>query len=174
MRPYSTARVVCTYKCNRSCPGCINTLHTEMKVPPIGLADLGRYDEIILTGGEPLMFPTKLIELADHLKDSRLILYTNAPSYPQLFAASQFFKGITISLHDSEDAHRFNRHFKRFWGTPDVWDTVPLFFIRVYASVKTKVELFESAQYKMCEWKHPEDCVLHPNEDLYRLREPWV
>jgi organic radical activating enzyme len=174
MKPYSTAQIICTYKCEKQCRGCVNTLHTEMHVPPIGLADLGRFDEIILTGGEPLLYPGKLIDLTDHLSGARLVLYTSAPSYPQLFAVSRFFTGVTITLHDNEDAARFNRYFKKYFGEPDVWTTIPQFFVRIYDAVTVKVELYRTAQYKMCRWVAPEECKLPVNEELFRLRVPWI
>jgi hypothetical protein len=172
MIPYRTARVICTYICDRACPGCVNTIHPKKSVTPIGIIDMQHYDEIILTGGEPLLYVEELIELADLIHRTRLILYTSVPSYSALFAVAGFFAGITITLHDNGDADRFNRQFGSVYigrlSNP------PLFFVRVYDAVTMQVKMNPAAQYKMCKWVAPEHCKMQPNEELFRLKEVWI
>ncbi len=74
-----TARVIVTYKCNRSCPGCCNTHgNTVKKIEDI--RELLGYEEIILTGGEPMLLVGKLMEFVSGLKargyNGKIYLYT--------------------------------------------------------------------------------------------------
>jgi len=144
-----------------------------MHVQPIGLTDLARFDEIIITGGEPLLFLDQLIDLTEKLSGARTILYTSVPSYSKLFAVFHLFAGVTITLHDNEDAIRFNRHFQKYFGNDNGFP-LPQFFVRIYDSVTAHVELFPTAQYKSCKWVDPKDCKLQPNEELFRLRNLWI
>lgn len=172
MIPYRTARCICTYKCNRKCPGCVNSIHPRNSIAIIGDAQWECYDEIILTGGEPLLFMTQLIDLIDRIKHNRVILYTNAPSYAQLFALSQMIAGVTITLHNNSDAERFNDNFYKFFGGNHGADGL-LFFVRIYEAVSIRVTRYPNVQYKMCKWVEPEQCKLGPNETLYRLQNLW-
>lgn len=175
MNQYRTARVICTYKCHRSCAGCVNTVHPAESVQSVSKNEFPYgYNEIILTGGEPTLFPYKLKEIANDLKYTRLILYTAAPDYMQVLMVMSYFSGITITLHDDYDVSRFNACFPGLirWGERHNGN-LPLFFIRMYDNIQSTVQLFPEAQYKVCRWVPPEECKLQPNEDLYRLPELW-
>lgn len=46
------ARVIVTMKCNRKCKGCCNEHLGEIN--RVAFGDLFKYDEISITGGEPI------------------------------------------------------------------------------------------------------------------------
>ena len=55
-----TARVIVTLACNRKCPGCCN--ETIGKVASIGdISVLSDYEEVVITGGEPMLNPDSLL-----------------------------------------------------------------------------------------------------------------
>ena len=59
-----TLRLVVTDKCLRTCSGCCNN---DIK-PDLFEGYFYEYDEIIITGGEPFLFPLKLIALIQKIK----------------------------------------------------------------------------------------------------------
>lgn len=74
-----TARVIVTYQCNRGCPGCCNGHGNAVrKIEDIN--DLLGYEEIILTGGEPMLMDEKLWDFYTRLKAhgyvGKIYLYT--------------------------------------------------------------------------------------------------
>jgi len=78
------ARVLITEECNRRCSGCCNTYSQIMRhAQYIGsLMDLPQeLDEIMITGGEPMLYPEKTQRIAGELRDrypsSRLYLYSS-------------------------------------------------------------------------------------------------
>lgn len=75
------ARVIVTLKCNRNCENCCNKeevfeQHKILTNPD----DLLTYDTIMITGGEPMLIPEKVIEFLNWLIDKeykgRIYLYT--------------------------------------------------------------------------------------------------
>jgi organic radical activating enzyme len=74
-----TARVIATYKCNRSCPGCCNGHGNSVKKID-DIHELIGYEEIILTGGEPMTIEGSLLKFIIDLKDNgycgKIYLYT--------------------------------------------------------------------------------------------------
>ncbi len=75
-----TARVIVTLNCNRRCPGCCNiNLPGHRKVSTD--EELMGYQEIVITGGEPMLIPGKLLELINRMWDKgyrgKIYLYTS-------------------------------------------------------------------------------------------------
>lgn len=58
-----TARVIVTLKCNRNCPGCCNMNLPEYREVHTD-EELLDYEEIVITGGEPMLIPGKVLELS--------------------------------------------------------------------------------------------------------------
>jgi len=120
-----TLRLITTYKCNRNCKGCCNKQSNFVKdnVPEITEPDLHNLvkqftseDEIIITGGEPMLHPRQIWELIDILKFStkaKFILYTARLRYPNKLSFSflestlSILDGLTVTLHDREDVEDF-------------------------------------------------------------------
>jgi hypothetical protein len=101
-------RLLVTSKCNRSCEGCCNLDWDLDALPVVEDWHAYAYDEIIVTGGEPLLFPEKLQSFMQSLTEMhtapKLYLYTAKPDvftrYPWLL---KYFDGLTITLHEPSD-----------------------------------------------------------------------
>ena len=54
-----TARVIITSKCDRKCPGCCNSKldYTSLAKVIGGITALKDYEEVVITGGEPMINP---------------------------------------------------------------------------------------------------------------------
>lgn len=108
-------RLLVTAKCPNNCPKCCNR---RFDVESIPVVDRWDYDEISLTGGEPLMFPQPLAEsLAQGIRvvcDARgfaapkIFLYTALFDVTRLnYAVQHVFDGLTLTPHKAEDVGNF-------------------------------------------------------------------
>jgi|WetSurMetagenome_2_1015567.scaffolds.fasta_scaffold25750_6 hypothetical protein len=106
--PSSVARIMMTMDCPRDCSYCVN----KMKWPkdslriPESLKEFEHYKEVILTGGEPLLYPERVIRVATALYKQnpkvRVYLYTAMYDY-RMIPILELLDGITFTVHD-EDA----------------------------------------------------------------------
>ena len=64
------ARVIVTKKCNRKCKGCCN--ERLGLIDKVSFEDLFKYEEICITGGEPMLMSERVVEMIHRL---RLILF---------------------------------------------------------------------------------------------------
>lgn len=98
-----SARVIVTYKCNRSCPGCCNSHGNEVrKINDI--QELLRYEEIILTGGEPMLLGEKLLGFIERLRglDYEGDIYLYTAYWKPILNHLHIIKavdGITFTIH---------------------------------------------------------------------------
>jgi organic radical activating enzyme len=159
----NTARVIVTYKCHRNCPECVNTAHPRETVPVLERQDLKQFDEVVITGGEPLLFPEKVQDLANVLK--RVILYTAVPDWDALESVAGYIEAVTISLRNDDDVSRFN-DYAESWALDDL----PNKRVRVYyENLRRMPNLYRGYSFKMCQWKPAAECHLPVNEKLFRL-----
>jgi hypothetical protein len=108
-----TARVLITKECHRHCPQCCNNYPQIMAAmrPIYRIADLRGYENIVITGGEPLLFPEYTAELITDLfldarvskdawahKTPRIYLYTTL-WHPCLNRIYAWLDGVTFTLH---------------------------------------------------------------------------
>lgn len=103
------ARVIMTLDCNRGCPGCGNTLPTsDVPIKIASIDDVLEYDEIILTGGEPMLHFDELFRVAERIKMSGVretppvvYLYTALLGQGlQTLWSRRLIDGIHFTLHD--------------------------------------------------------------------------
>lgn len=98
-----TARVIVTLNCNRRCPGCCNiNLPGHRKVSTD--EELMGYQEIVITGGEPMLIPGKLLEFINRMWDKgyrgKIYLYTSF--WNEKGISKEILKeldGFTFTLH---------------------------------------------------------------------------
>lgn len=112
-------RLIVTRKCPRQCPGCCNKDYTH--VDKIDLWEVIKYDELYITGGEPMLFPDKVERIIDAIRvlkpEMKIYIYTAQYSVPfdrgkHLTSAKQFrcftkADGVTYTLHTDDDAIAF-------------------------------------------------------------------
>lgn len=98
-----TARVIVTYKCNRSCPGCCNG-HGNSVRKIENIEELLGYEEIILTGGEPMLLGSTLQEFIQKLRvgmySGKIYLYTAHWKDSRFnHEIIKMVNGITFTIH---------------------------------------------------------------------------
>lgn len=106
-------RLLVTEKCHNKCPMCCNNQFNIEKIPVVDRFD---YDEISITGGEPLLpyketawlvEGIKAVQHATGLPASKFYLYTAYFDFGILKACSYEFDGICLTPHKKEDIDKF-------------------------------------------------------------------
>jgi len=109
-------RLLITEKCNRNCEGCCNKDWDLNKLETISthgeMVKFINYDEIILTGGEPMLFPDRVQEIAHTVRmlnhNIKVFMYTAKPNKKVIeLLLSNFLDGITVTLHEQADVEAF-------------------------------------------------------------------
>lgn len=103
-------RLLLTAKCPNNCPLCCNKQFSlEKDVPVIDRLD---YDEFILTGGEPLQFPTSVVEIIHNISaitdymgiSPKFYLYTSVCNPIVWNEILPYLNGITYTTHTRSNA----------------------------------------------------------------------
>ena len=100
-----SARVITTFECNRNCPYCSNNYESLISQgrEEDNLNFIEDYDEIILTGGEPMLYPEQIIDLVIKIREikSDIIIYLYTANYKFLLERLiGLIDGITYTLHE--------------------------------------------------------------------------
>ncbi len=155
--------------CNRSCVGCCNE--------DWDLDDLEQesnfkwYDEILLTGGEPMLKPEIVFETVFKIKessDAKIYLYTaKIDNVNQLSGILNFIDGITVTLHSEEDVEYFEELDKFLWSNQSYYASRKSFRLNVFKgiSIGCLSKLWEVK--RDIEWV--KDCPLPENEVFKKL-----
>ena len=107
-----TLRLLLWDTCNRSCEGCCNKDWDLVNLPRISLNDMAQYDQIILTGGEPMIFPETLMATIRSIRqaapNSQIILYTAwVVAAFTAIDVLDMVDGMTVTLHEPDDVQYF-------------------------------------------------------------------
>ena len=103
-------RLLLFEKCDRNCEGCCNKDWDLNALPTI--TDFWEYDEVLLTGGEPLLEPFRVISIAKRIKAqaprAKIVLYTaKIDNWKDVLCVLHYVDGLTVTLHDQSDVYAF-------------------------------------------------------------------
>lgn len=174
-------RLLVTKDCPNHCPLCCNNRFDFEKLPVVDRWD---YEEIMITGGEPMLFPAHLYELVRHIRGiqklmgmprSKIYVYTADILIIDSAAIMGVIDGIVYTPHSRKDVQKFiymDTHIREFSGRdlehkslrinlfPDVKSMFPMNFNRsIYWDVKN------------IEWI--KDCPVPKGEDFRRIDKLW-
>jgi hypothetical protein len=162
-------RLLVTEDCDRSCPGCCNKDWDLAGLPVLDLTKPIAYDEVILTGGEPLLHPTYLVNLVEVLRtisppSCKVYVYTACPSgIPLVLGAVD---GVTLTLHEQSDIWDFGKLLDGL--TPDQTEGKSL-RLNVFRGVKLPDFVDLSAWKVKADVVWKKDCPLPADEEFWRL-----
>jgi pyruvate formate-lyase activating enzyme-like uncharacterized protein len=98
-------RLLITEDCNRNCEGCCNK-DWDLENLPIA-TNLNGYEEVLITGGEPMLYPDRVVGIARLITDpdTDIFMYTSKIDVPEdVMYVLRYIDGITVTLHEPEDA----------------------------------------------------------------------
>ncbi len=98
-----TLRLLLWADCNRNCPKCCNNDHAIEQLPTYQ-GDYSEFEMVILTGGEPMLYPQKVLEIIREIRqtsEAKIIMYTALYKFELMDILGEL-DGITFTLHDSE------------------------------------------------------------------------
>lgn len=99
------ARVIVTKKCNRKCKGCCN--ERLGLIDKVSFENLFKYEEICITGGEPMLMSERVVEMIHRLRlqgyTGKIWLYTASSRKLKSYWACKMLidavDGITYTIH---------------------------------------------------------------------------
>ena len=106
-------RLLITDECPKNCEGCCNRDWDIVNLPKIELYkhDYSQYNEVLITGGEPLLGIEKLKEIIDTINAGysrrvpKIYVYTSWNGDPSsFFKTFEYAAGICYTIHTDEDA----------------------------------------------------------------------
>lgn len=183
----SKARLIVTLKCQKSCAGCCNNYNRIMsQCCTIGDKDIewlaDRYSEIVITGGEPFLFPELVYDLLVRLRKVRqnlkVYLYTATYNYVKGRELLFLLDGLQFSLHggpgfSSKDIENLVMWQKASSNFPEC-----SFRLYVDAAITQAVPIAPRAwnRIRIEPWKTEQQLLaetpngLPPGEDLFLLK----
>ncbi|MCK5602044.1 radical SAM protein [Candidatus Pacearchaeota archaeon] len=171
-----TARLLITRRCNRECDYCCNEYSSIMSGLKVidNLKPLLGVEEVCITGGEPMIFPDRVIEVATilrHFGTKRIYLYSadTQDRVKIMHKVLQFIDGLHYTLHkgssrrDIRMFHELQQEIRFMEGKS--------FRLYVHESVDEEVTILPNiwSEIRVTGWTAEEDAALPSNETLYEL-----
>ncbi|MBQ6958163.1 MAG: hypothetical protein IJP77_06360 [Bacteroidales bacterium] len=168
-------RLLVTGLCPNRCPLCCNNRFNLEDIPVV--EDIGKYDEINITGGEPLLFYDKLYELIRTIRfmdafltGKRTIIYLYTSMIPNRKILEQI-NGLCYTPHSKRDVDEFLLHLEGYAS-----DGFAHLSLRL--NLFPEVEMFIPSDVDLSRWKVKrmewiKDCPVPEGEDFRRLKRLW-
>lgn len=171
------ARLIVTNKCPKNCVGCCNK---DWKGEPAKKMENFDFDKILITGGEPMLFPQKLIDLCIDIRSNskaKLILYTaKTNQLMMLMIIMHYVDGLTVTIHEDSDIQsfiNFNNSLRVYLREHNMTKKLRLnVFSGDFSSTALENEDLSIWNVDMNrQWI--KDAPLPENEELFELPELW-
>ncbi len=169
-------RLVVTDRCHNSCPMCCNNRFDLSALP---IVEHWNYDEIMLTGGEPMLFPNQIYNLIYTLRDQsqylqsepKLYLYTALPKMGPLYDfidILDLLDGVVVTPHTKKDAEDFKFANAKILSLKDRFAHKSL-RLNIFPEVKPYLEGIDLSMWQIKEMQWIKDCPVPEGEDLRRI-----
>lgn len=169
------ARVITTWACPRDCDNCCNKDPGIVEqAKPCSVADLqAEYDQVILTGGEPMLHPVRILNIIKQLRRQ------THPNVQKIFLYTAMFTPALHGLVPRLDGVHFTLHYPLRRG--DVWGFYRFQNLAQHAGPEKSFRLYIEpritkpisiipsawARVKVKPWL--DQYPLPPNEELFQL-----
>lgn len=173
-------RLLVTTQCNNKCPMCCNKQFNLDKLP---IVDRWDYDEIMITGGEPLLFFEKVAILCTNIKSMQKIHGYNSSNiylYTSLFNNNiinilMFIEGITATIHKKEDINEFIK-INEYLLNNKQYDFIinKSFRLNLFPDIKALLPKdIDLSLWKIKDIEWVKDCPIPEGEDFRRIANLW-
>lgn len=172
-------RLLVTTDCPNKCPMCCNNQFDFSKLPVV---DRWNYDEIMITGGEPLLFTDTLVEVLISIKElssltgnhPKLFIYT-ADCTNKIIKVLPHVDDIVLTLHKQSDIVHFielNKfilvHKTQFY----IRDTS--LRLNLFPDMKALLPKdIDLSLWKVKDMEWIENCPVPEGEDFRRIANLW-
>ena len=175
-------RLLVTTECPNKCPMCCNNSWDFSKLPVV---DRWNYDEIMITGGEPLLYDIVVIDLIQNIKNICRVMGYKIPKfyvYTALFDGLVIKRlleevdGIVLTPHSKEDVKLFvllNLQFLIFEDHSPFYKFKSLrlnLFPDIKALLPKDIDL---SLWKVKDMEWVKDCPVPEGEDFRRIAKLW-
>ena len=162
-------RLLITEKCNRSCAGCCNK-DWDLSSLPANDFEFAEYKKILITGGEPMLFPSKIEFIVKAIRKQNesapIVLYTaKTDDIESLLQIEAMLDCLTITLHEQSDVENFARFNEALVLNPNHSYRLNVFENIDIGSLKTSGWKVKSNM------KWIKNCPLPQGEVFMRLKE---
>ena len=176
-------RLLVTEKCPNKCPLCCNR---NIKMNDVPIVDRWDYDEIMITGGEPLLFHYRLLYILRSIQNittvmgyaPKIYVYTSKCDVSSILSFIKLVDGIVLTPHTKDDISYFkqlnNEMLKNWWKFNDFGRNTDL-SMRLNVLPEIKDFLPENLKrWKVKEIQWLENCPVPEGEDLRRVSNLWL
>ena len=169
-------RLLVTGKCPHKCPMCCNNQFNLLNVPVVDRLD---YNEVMITGGEPLLFPTRVTQLANGMRHlcgatTKFYVYTSVAKVPIFLHVLNDVDGIVLTPHTESDVMSFVRLNNELLAHPELTYNKSL-RLCLFPDVKEQIPAFvDFSMWKVKDIVWKKDCPLPEGEDFRRLPNLFV
>jgi len=163
-------RLLLWEECPKRCPLCANR-HYDLKALPVVDGYAG-YEEIVLTGGEPMLWPDRVKETVAEIRQQ-----TDAPVYMytawtrdvfEVLSVLKRLDGLTVSIHNYGDVLNFalvNIAVEKLWFLL----SDKSLRLKIFEGSRMHPERFNLSRWQVERVKWLEHCPLPENEVFMRL-----
>lgn len=172
-------RLLVTANCHNRCPLCCNKQFNFEDIPVVDRWD---YEEIMITGGEPLLYPERLERLCESIRDvteqmgiaSKIYIYTARAEWYEIERAIKYYAdGIVVAPHSTDDVKIFRQTNKNLLK----------YRYGKYLECSLRLKVFPEVRdalpenlkcWKVSESEWIENCPLPEGEDFRRVSRLWT
>lgn len=171
-------RLLVTAKCPNKCELCCNKQFDLNSLPIVNRWD---YDEIMITGGEPLLFPIKLSKLLSSIREltyiqgnhPKIYIYSAKFNKHDIIALFKYIDGIVLTPHKKEDMTELIELNQQLLDGSE-FDKSKSLRLKLFPDMKALLPKdidLSLWQVRDVEWI--ENCPLPEGEDFCRIANLW-
>lgn len=177
-------RLLVTTKCPNRCPMCCNNSWDFDKLPVVERWD---YDEIMITGGEPLLYSCQVINLVNAIKtitismglNTKVYLYTSICYIKVLskIITESYIDGLVVTPHNERELHHLVHAntllLAKKESNPSIFKSISLrlnLFPDMKALLPKDIDL---SMWKVKDMEWIKDCPVPEGEDFRRIAKLW-
>lgn len=174
---YRKLRLLVTTLCPNKCPLCCNNSWDFSKLPVV---NRWNYDEIMFTGGEPLLFPDKVATLAKSIKtiakeegnNPKLYIYTAVCDIIKVTSVIQYVDGIVLTPHNLSDIPKFI-DLNNFMKNNNSFNGKSM-RLNLFSNIKEALPIdIDLSMWHIKDMEWIKDCPVPKGEDFRRVSELW-
>jgi organic radical activating enzyme len=168
-------RLLVTTKCNRKCPGCCNKDWNLQGLKTIDIKNAAKYKEILITGGEPLLFVSDILKLAESIKKEnpkvQIFIYTaHITNLHGIQLGLKNIDGFHVTLH--EDVSPKEIELLRYLQSNSFFKKKSM-RLQVFPAVDKQIPILPSFWKRITFNPWMENCPLPIDEDFKRLENVY-